>query len=112
MDMDMQDLKAAIDDYSDAAENEIIRLKERLDGIENKLQGTHTPYPGWEFIYSRDGSMHHVPTFETTQKMQEALIWCSGSADFGEGGQARKGWLNLCQPLIDNFCPTEASDDS
>ena len=23
----------------------------------------------------------------------EALIWCSGSADFGEGGIARAGWL-------------------
>ena len=24
---------------------------------------------------------------------QDALRWCSGSADFNEGGQARKGWL-------------------
>lgn len=34
------------------------------------------------------------------EKLREALIWCSGSADFHEGGQAREGWLKLCQPLI------------
>ena len=40
---------------------------------------------------------------ETTliDKFREALMWCSGSADFGEGGQAREGWLKICQPLID-----------
>ena len=32
---------------------------------------------------------------------REALIWCSGSADFGEGGQARAGWLVGVQPLLD-----------
>ena len=32
----------------------------------------------------------------------EALKWCSGSADFGLGGQARRGWLKLCKPLIES----------
>ena len=27
------------------------------------------------------------------RQAQEALIWCSGSADFGPSGQARVGWL-------------------
>jgi len=31
----------------------------------------------------------------------EALIWCSGSNDFNEGGKARAGWIKLCKPLID-----------
>ena len=31
---------------------------------------------------------------------KDALIWCSGSADFGPGGQAREGWLKVCEPLI------------
>jgi len=31
---------------------------------------------------------------------RDALIWCSGSSDFGAGGKARKGWLKICQPLI------------
>lgn len=26
---------------------------------------------------------------------QEALIWCSGSDDFQEGGKARVGWLKI-----------------
>jgi hypothetical protein len=42
------------------------------------------------------------PGHEVT-KLREALIWCSGSTDFQEGGQARKGWLNLCAPLLNNF---------
>jgi len=35
--MEMTDLKAAIDDYSDAAENEIFGLKSRLDDMETKM---------------------------------------------------------------------------
>ena len=30
----------------------------------------------------------------------DALIWCSGSPDFNEGGQAREGWLKGCAPLL------------
>jgi hypothetical protein len=30
----------------------------------------------------------------------EALIWCSGSADFNEGGFAREGWLKICEPIL------------
>jgi len=33
-------------------------------------------------------------------RLREALIWCSGSDDFQEGGKARKGWIKLCAPLI------------
>ena len=32
---------------------------------------------------------------------QEALVWASGSADFGPGGKARKGWLKLARPAIE-----------
>ena len=40
---------------------------------------------------------------ELTAKLAEfrhALIWCSGSADFNEGGVAREGWLKVCAPLL------------
>lgn len=33
-------------------------------------------------------------------RMEEALLWCSGSQDFQEGGIAREGWMKLCAPLI------------
>ena len=33
-------------------------------------------------------------------KALEALLWCSGSADFNEGGVAREGWLKVCAPLL------------
>lgn len=41
-------------------------------------------------------------------QMQGALIWCSASADFQDGGQAREGWLKLCAPLVHMppLCPT------
>jgi hypothetical protein len=32
-----------------------------------------------------------------------ALIWCSGSDDFCEGGKAYVGWENLAQPAIDRL---------
>ena len=31
---------------------------------------------------------------------REALIWCGGSGDFGEGGQAEIGWKEMCEPLL------------
>lgn len=31
---------------------------------------------------------------------RKALIWCSGSKDFGEGGIAREGWEKICEPLL------------
>lgn len=33
-------------------------------------------------------------------EFRHALIWCSGSADFNEGGVAREGWLKVCAPLL------------
>ena len=37
---------------------------------------------------------------EQVKTLTEALLWCSGSADFNEGGTARKGWLKICAPLL------------
>ncbi len=34
------------------------------------------------------------------KRLKAALQWCSGSADFGHGGQARIGWLRVCAPLL------------
>lgn len=34
------------------------------------------------------------------EELRQALLWCSGSADFNEGGVARKGWLKVCAPLL------------
>lgn len=38
---------------------------------------------------------------EILDEYRDALIWCSRSVDFANGGQDEKGWNNLCQPLID-----------
>lgn len=34
------------------------------------------------------------------KRLEEALLWCSGSNDFNEGGVAREGWLKICAPLL------------
>lgn len=41
-----------------------------------------------------------VEAYALIDRYIEALQWCSGSADFGPGGQAREGWLKLCEPLL------------
>jgi len=44
-----------------------------------------------------------------------ALEWCSGSADFSEGGQARKGWEKVVAPLLkrcQSVLKEEAPDDA
>lgn len=45
-----------------------------------------------------------VSVFVSTKKLEEileAFQWCSGSADFGAGGQAHEGWSKIVQPLMD-----------
>jgi hypothetical protein len=37
----------------------------------------------------------------TIDKLTDALIWTSGSADFAPDGQACIGWDKLCRPAID-----------
>ena len=44
-------------------------------------------------------------------ELESALVWCSGSADFQEGGRARVGWLKLCQPLLDTLTPKERESE-
>lgn len=36
----------------------------------------------------------------TVNELREALAWCGASPDFGEGGQAEKGWNKICRPLL------------
>lgn len=37
----------------------------------------------------------------TIDEYRDALIWCSGSADFGQGGQAEVGFEKIRHRLID-----------
>lgn len=39
---------------------------------------------------------------ERIEALEDALIWCSGSPDFGPGGQAHEGWVKVCRPLLEN----------
>ncbi len=38
---------------------------------------------------------------QRVERFHDALIWCSGSDDFQEGGKARVGWLKLGAPLLE-----------
>lgn len=40
------------------------------------------------------------PLVTENAALRDALIWCSGSADFGLGGMAHEGWMKLCDPLV------------
>ena len=42
---------------------------------------------------------------EKIDEYLDALQWCSGSADFGPGGQAKKGWDRCVRPLLDEGRP-------
>ena len=37
---------------------------------------------------------------EIIDEYREALIWCGGSDDFGDGGKAREGWLKVVESLV------------
>jgi hypothetical protein len=37
---------------------------------------------------------------EEIEELRHALAWCGGSADFGPGGIARKGWEKVVRPLL------------
>jgi len=37
---------------------------------------------------------------EVIERYRDALMWCSGSADFGPGGKACEGWNKIARPLI------------
>ena len=41
-----------------------------------------------------------ITLIDLIRDMSEALLWCLGSEDFGTGGQARKGWIKLCDPVL------------
>lgn len=43
-------------------------------------------------------------------RYQEALIWCSASEDFQEGGKARTGWVKLGAPLLKEITLAPRSD--
>jgi len=58
--MEMTDLKAAIDDYSDAAEHEILNLKSRLDTMETKL--VRPGLPG-DMLFDSDDIEHKEAFF-------------------------------------------------
>ena len=59
-------------------------------------------------VRERDDLIHDLERIKNSEthflnraeRLEEALLWCSGSADFNEGGIAHKGWLKLCAPLL------------
>lgn len=38
---------------------------------------------------------------EIIDEYREALVWCSGSVDFGPDGKAREGYDKIVRPLLD-----------
>lgn len=73
-----------------------------------KLRERVAMWLAWQWAKNVMGDLCHVDELTEAEmqyaykidQLKEALIWCSGSADFGPEGKARKGWLKLCQPLL------------
>lgn len=51
----------------------------------------------------------HDAALARVAELEGALIWCSGSADFNEGGIAREGWQNICAHLLFTMADPAAS---
>ena len=39
-----------------------------------------------------------------SRKLLDALLWCSASSDFINGGPFHDGWLRIAKPAIDKGC--------
>ncbi len=46
-------------------------------------------------LATANAGLHHL-----VRQLFGALVWCSGSSDFDEGGVAREGWARLVAPLL------------
>src|SRR3990167_10202168 len=44
-----------------------------------------------------------TPERELLREARDELRWCSGSPDFNEGGQARKGWITGPQAVLNKI---------
>jgi hypothetical protein len=81
-------------DIEYSMQDEIDRLKARIGELEQQLG---------ECSGGFDTSTKMIASLEAERdRLREALLWCSGSPDFGPGGQARVGWEKMCQPLLQN----------
>jgi len=67
-----------------------------LEGIQNAFDACEE----WiDFAFGQNKGEIKAQAAEI-ERLRGALQWCSGSADFNEGGIAREGWLTLCAPLL------------
>ena len=90
------------------------------DGASNNIRLAETAHRVKTLTKERDDYAHKLMQANNTYtemhleierlsdklaKAVEALLWCSGSADFNEGGVAREGWLKVCAPLLKGDTP-------
>jgi hypothetical protein len=81
---------------AEAAEAENVKLREALRFYADLSHDGPWHLPGED--YGKQARAEAAEAENAT--LQTALIWCSGSDDFQDGGKAREGWLKLCAPLI------------
>lgn len=94
---DANDLVAALKAERDRAESAEAKLKSETERLGREVNLARYGQPDFAW------SIHVQAMAELEAKLAralEALIWCSGSSDFNEGGIAEKGWRKICAPLI------------
>ena len=91
------------------AENErlCMELVEK-DMLPARLRATITQQD--ELLNMHDAELERLRA--ALEESREALMWCSGSADFGAGGKAREGWLKICEPLLRRKALEQPDGDS
>lgn len=99
-------------DHADAAIADMEAMKAERDALKEHVADLLAEQEcGCGYDRPTDVCLGHLPLHHKTvaraeqlaakcERLEEALIWCSGSADFNEGGIAREGWLKLCAPLL------------
>lgn len=82
-------------------------IRDDNDGYIADVRNPYTDYD-MQVAYAADPAcrIRHDAAFivravNSHEALVDALIWCSGSPSFAPDGEAREGWLKLCQPLID-----------
>lgn len=86
------DLQRVYEGYFGSESKSFKRLAAHIERLEDLLNG----YRG---LYD-DAVDEYASLKAERDALHDALRWCSGSADFAPGGQAREGWQRQVAPLL------------
>lgn len=86
-------------------EEEILSCIHKIITTPTSMERTYDTYKLKQIILriqadARRGGPEPSSLRDALIECRTALLWCSGSPDFNENGQAREGWLTIAKPAI------------